>query len=153
MIVSAKMERLPRASGLVAWVRSIAAKLVRKAEFQDINGKEFQQIARDLNLSVSELYAVTTGRNLACDLLSKRLVTSGLSLHEVRHRHPAILRDLQRTCANCDSTGRCARELSRPDSKQDRSDYCPNTHALQALEQEQREASLQATLPLGPCCC
>jgi hypothetical protein len=153
MIVSKDMERAPRTDTLVGWVRSIASRFVGRNELQGLDDKEFEQIARDLNLSVCELHALSTKGDLSGDLLSKRLAEFGLSADKLKARHPEVLRDLQRVCGNCTSTKRCADEFKQAVSTAKRSDYCPNTQTLQALENENLQSGAQPSLPVGPCCC
>jgi hypothetical protein len=121
---------------LLGWIKSVACKFGTTKELQDIDRGEFEQIARDLNLSTSELYVLSSKAGLTGDLLKRRLVEFKLSTELVRKRHPEVLRDLQRVCGNCTSTRRCASEFEQTIGQGERSDYCPNTQTLRALESE-----------------
>jgi hypothetical protein len=149
MIVSKSVERAPR---MIRWVKAIASKFVGTSE-PCLDDKEFEQIARDLNLSVSELHALSRKDDSSTDLLNQRLAECGLSADGLRDRYPEVLRDLQRVCGNCTLTRRCANEFKQGASQASRDDYCPNTHTLQALKHENLETSGQELAPIGPCCC
>lgn len=152
MIASNDVERAPRTSALIGWMKGLASKFVGSSELS-LDDKEFEQIARDLNLSVFELHALSRKDDSSADLLNERLAECGLSPNELRDRHPEVLRDLQRVCGNCTSTRRCANEFKQGASQANRNDYCPNTHTLQALKNETMETSGQESAPIGPCCC
>jgi hypothetical protein len=132
-------------------MKGIAVKFVGSGELS-LDAKEFEQIARDLNLSVSELHALSRTDDSSADRLNQRLAECGLSANELRNRHPEVLRDLQRVCGNCTSTRRCANEFEQGASQANRNDYCPNTHTLQALKKEILQTSRQETAPIAPCC-
>jgi hypothetical protein len=121
---------------LFGWIKAVASRLAPRNELQGIDREEFEQIARDLNLSTSELYVLSSKAGLTGELLKRRLAEFKLSPELVRKRHPEVLRDLQRVCGNCSSTRRCASEFEQAIGQGERSDYCPNTQTLRALENE-----------------
>jgi hypothetical protein len=153
MSISGHAGEAPRTNVFMGWLRSIAAKFARSNGMEGLDRKEFEQVARDLNLSTAELDALSRKSNSFSDLLGKRLAEFGLSEDQVRSSHPEVLRDLQRVCGNCVSTSQCASEFKQPKSAANQSDYCPNTQTLQALEKEDLQTRAQAALPIGPCCC
>jgi hypothetical protein len=121
---------------LLGWIKAVASKFRTPKDLQGIDRDEFEQIARDLNLSTSEVYVLSSKAGLTGDLLKPRLAEFKLSPELVREHHPEVLRDLQRVCGNCTSTRRCASEFERATGQGERSDYCPNTQTLRALESE-----------------
>ena len=145
------MPNLSRRRGLADWVRAVASRFVNDGEMQGLDRTEFAQIARDLNLSPPELYAISTGGNLSAGLLNKRMAEFGLSPEVVKKQHPEVSRDLERVCGMCSSKKRCASEFEQRGSDPGRSDYCPNMQTLRALE---RESMIEErALPVGPACC
>jgi hypothetical protein len=120
----------------LGWIKAVASKFGTPNELQGIDRDEFEQIARDLNLSTSGLYVLSSKAGLTGDLLKRRLAEFKLSAELVREHHPEVLRDLQRVCGNCTSTRRCASEFEQAIRQGERSDYCPNTQTLRALESE-----------------
>ena len=144
---------LPQGRGLIGWVRALTARLGSKGDLREIDRAEFDQIARDLNLSAPDLYAISTRNDMTVDLLDKRMADFGLSAEAMKRRHPEVLRDLQRVCGLCSLSKRCRREFAQHTSDAARSSYCPNTPTLQALEQENLTAKTLAALRIGPSCC
>jgi hypothetical protein len=124
---------------------------VNDGELQGLDRTEFAQIARDLNLSPPELYAISVGGNQSAALLNKRMAEFGLSPAVVKKQHPEVSRDLERVCGMCSSKKRCASEFEQRGSDPSKSDYCPNTQTLQALEGESMIE--ERALPIGPACC
>lgn len=94
-------------------------------------GSETADIARDCNVSVSELAQLSGLRSDSAALLDKRLDLLGLSSAAQRDR--AVMRDLQRTCSSCCLKARCTRDLESEQGVAAVADYCPNEHTLQAL--------------------
>jgi hypothetical protein len=72
-MISADMGRLPRASVVGGLLRAVASKFKRPAKLKNTNRAEFEQIARDLDLSPPQLYGLLTGRALSADAVEKRL--------------------------------------------------------------------------------
>ena len=66
-MLSADIARLPRARGLVVWMGAVAAKFSLPAKLKSTNRAEFEQIARDLDLSPPQLYRLLTGRTLSAE--------------------------------------------------------------------------------------
>ena len=153
MTVPKSVESAPTDGFLYGWVRAIASRFAGSGELQNLGSKEFDQIARDLNLSSSELFALSARNDLSGELLRKRIAECGLSTDQLKTRQPEVLRDLERVCGHCTSTKRCAAEFRRGSASPDWSSYCPNTPTLQALMDEDRQSRLQASLLMGPSCC
>ena len=68
---SADSARSPRRGRIVGWVRNVVAR-VRGNRLQQIDRAEFEQVARDLDLSDSELYGLLTGRRVSSELLEQK---------------------------------------------------------------------------------
>ena len=123
---------LPLLSGFVAWTRSLSSRFKRSRELRSLDPQELRSIARDLGVTVPELFRLSSqGADIEW-LLEKRLAEMGLSESLMRARHPKVLRDLNRVCGNCASAQRCASDFAQ--NKSGRSTYCPNTQTLEALQ-------------------
>ncbi|WMT73396.1 hypothetical protein [Bradyrhizobium sp. Ash2021] len=144
---------MPRAGGLIGRLKAAVSRFAYANELRGINRAEFEEIARDLNLSPPELYLLSSRGYLSGELLEKRLKEFGLSPELVKRQHPEVLRDLQRVCGLCSETKRCAREFEHPAAHSDRLDYCPNAQTLKALDREHLAEETQASLLIGPSCC
>lgn len=145
--------RAPHRQTLIGWLKATISRAVNGNELRDIGRAELNQIARDLNLSPLELHKLSIGHGPSPALLEKRLAEFGLAPERVKRLHPEVLRDLQRVCAMCASTNRCAREFAGQEPASPRSEYCPNTQTLEALERENVLSNAQQPLPIGPSCC
>jgi hypothetical protein len=119
--------------------------LGQSAQFYHTDPQVMGEIARDINLSVSELYALAAnGEDQHGGLLDKRLNSIGLRSDELAKSHPEVLRDLQRVCGRCTSSVTCANDFARADDLAGISKYCPNEQTLQAILQE--EVTRRATV-------
>ena len=145
--------KLPQGSALVRWVKAVVSKFAHDDGLQGLDRTEFAQIANDLNISPSDLYAISTGGNMPAGLLKKRMAMFGLSPEVLQKQHPDVLRDLERVCATCSSTKRCSREFAQSEPDANFSSFCPNTESLEALEHERLTIEKRALLPIGPACC
>src|ERR1700682_435100 len=80
----------------------------RLVEFDNFDSAEMQRIAQDLGISVSELRVLASRDRNAADLLRRRLDSLNLDAATIE---PAVMRDLQRCCSNCDNKTLCKHEL------------------------------------------
>lgn len=95
---------------------------------------DIERIARDLQMSPAELHAVVQRGPNAADQLLKRMAALDLDPGEVSRLAPETFRDLQRTCALCESKRRCSRDIARDPAKPAWKDYCPNAATLIELD-------------------
>jgi hypothetical protein len=119
--------------------------LGRSARSYHTDPQVIGEIARDINLSVSELYSLAAkeaGR--PGGLLDKRLSSIGLRSEKLAKSHPEVLRDLQRVCGRCTSSVTCANDFARADGSAGIPPYCPNEQTLQAILQEEGNAAATA---------
>jgi hypothetical protein len=72
---SSQTGKLLRVSALVGWAKSVAARFSRANELRGMTRAEFEQIARDLNMSPQELCGLLTGRRVSADALDECLAT------------------------------------------------------------------------------
>ena len=87
-IISGEMGRLPRVSALGGWVRAIISRFGRPTELQGMKRAEFEQIARDLDLSPPELYRLLGRRVVSSDRPEKRFSETEFSSEFVRAPQP-----------------------------------------------------------------
>jgi AraC-like DNA-binding protein len=116
------------------WIRNVLAKHADETALQDCGERE--RIASDLNLSTSELQTLCARDGGAAKLLQKRMSQLHLDKDEIKRAHPAVVRDVERVCALCDSEATCARDFKRSTDPKGWSEYCPNASTLQELQQE-----------------
>ncbi|MCC8978362.1 hypothetical protein [Bradyrhizobium acaciae] len=105
--------------------------LSRWREFDLMTDREVDEIARELNLSTSDLRMLAREQG-SPELLRKRLEHAGLSEQQLASSHCDVLRDLQRVCGLCHEKPRCAADLAR-ERRASPAKYCPNEMTLTAL--------------------
>lgn len=106
--------------------------LIRWNEFQRLDSREMEAIARELNLSKAELCALAFQPLGTLRSLSMRLSHAGLSEDQLAVTQGDILRDMRRVCSQCQSKARCARDLKH-EKRVSPAEYCPNEQTLRAL--------------------
>lgn len=99
-------------------------------EFDNFDSAEMQRITQDLGISVSELRVLVSRDRNAADLLRRRLDSLNLDAATIE---PAVMRDLQRCCSNCDNKTLCEHELEDQPKVASWPKYCPNEQTIGAL--------------------
>jgi hypothetical protein len=121
------------------WIRNTLAKHADEVALHD--SAEQARIASDLNLSVSELQTLCARDGRTTKQLQKRMSQFHLDKDEIKRVHPAVVRDLEKVCALCESDAKCSRDFNRGNDRAVVSEYCPNTPTLLELQQEQSSRS------------
>lgn len=116
-----------------AWLRNVFA--VRALPHELEEGGEMARIAHDLGLSETELKILAKQGPQSPHLLYDRMRELGLDRQDLAAAGPAVTRDLEHTCAMCQSQRRCAKDLARHDADAGRA-YCGNDTTLQALKDD-----------------
>jgi hypothetical protein len=106
--------------------------IARWNEMRRLDASEVEAIARDLNLSASELSALELSAPTSLEPLNLRLANAGMNESELAATDCGVLRDLQRVCSQCAAKARCAVDLERG-RRASPSKYCPNEQTLGAL--------------------
>jgi hypothetical protein len=115
-------------------VRAVRRARRRSALLREIGSLETWErnaLLRDLRLSEAELSGLSRGNLDRSDLLPRLMRTLSLGRLDAH-----VLRDLRRVCAQCQSAGRCAKEVDRGSAAVSFSEFCPNAHTLRALQAE-----------------
>ena len=134
------MEAKPRSHPLIELLRQLTevgkAFWARSAAIHELAAHdplEVARIAQDLRISVADLHLLARKDKTAADLLYRRLETLRLDPIGV---DPALMRDLQRCCSNCESKRLCAHELEDKPKDASWPNYCPNEDTIAALEKD-----------------
>ena len=96
---------------------------------------ELGRIAQDLGIATDELRALASRDKTAADLLRRRLETLRVDPTSI---DPALIRDLQRCCSNCDSKSLCAHELEDKPIGATWPQYCPNEETIAVLTRKSK---------------
>jgi Family of unknown function (DUF6455) len=132
-----RTDRVSPRSNIVQFVADVWKKWherrARLVEFDNFDGAEMQRIGRDLGISISELRDLVGRDRNAADLLRRRLHSLNLDPGTIE---PAVMRDLQRCCSNCDNKTLCEHELEDQPKLANWPKYCPNEQTIDALVAE-----------------
>ena len=109
----------------------------RLVEFDHADSSEMTRVASDLGTSVKELRSLVGRGAKAADLLARRMHSLNVDPSRVE---PAVLRDLQRCCANCSSKTLCAHELEDRPKEARWPKYCPNELTIGALRADNQRS-------------
>jgi hypothetical protein len=108
-----------------AWRKTAALNELARCDRSELAG-----IAQDLGFSAADLCLLATRDKRAADLLYRRLESLRLDPTGI---NPAVMRDLQRCCSNCNSKQLCVHELEDKPVAASWPSYCPNEHTLSAI--------------------
>jgi hypothetical protein len=117
-------------SFLTEAVKAFWRKIAAVDELAGCDALEVARVAQDLGVSAADLRALASRDKTAADLLTRRLETLRLDPTSV---DPALMRDLQRCCSNCDSKQLCAHELEDKPRAASWPKYCPNEETIAAI--------------------
>lgn len=118
---------------LADWVRRSDDACAADREFAQLPPQELSVIAQDMGVSVHDLRAIAaSGRDGSAQLL-KRMGILRLDPAAIAYRHPAVMQDLERVCALCDSRRHCRSDLRRDPTDPVWESYCPNADTLRGL--------------------
>ena len=115
---------------LVEIAKSFWTRTATTNELAACGAAEVERIAHDLGISAADLYSLASRDKTAADLLNRRLASLQLDPTSV---DPAVMRDLQRCCSNCDSKQLCAHELEDKPKAASWPKYCPNEETIAYL--------------------
>ncbi len=129
--------RAPSRLGLVQLFAEIWKNWLRRRarlfEFDRADPAELQRIARDLNVSTSELRELVGHNENSADLLRRRLQNLDVNPAAIE---PAVMHDLQRSCSQCGLKVLCEHELEDRPIAASWPRYCPNEQTIDALVAE-----------------
>jgi Family of unknown function (DUF6455) len=131
------MQTEPRSNVLVElihpFVEAVKGLWQKRAVFNELAACDVWEVTRigqDLGISAADLRLLATRDKGAADLLNRRLEMLRLDPTSV---DPALMRDLQRCCSNCDNKQLCAHELEDKPKAASWPKYCPNEHTIAAI--------------------
>jgi hypothetical protein len=111
-------------------------------ELSYCDASELARVAQDLGITADDLRLLASRDKTAADLLRRRLETLRI---DPRVIDPALMRDLQRCCSNCESKPLCAHELEDNPIGATWPQYCPNEETIAVLSQPSQNTSNSPT--------
>jgi hypothetical protein len=102
-------------------------------ELDGLGSDGLRELAGDVALQQADLYNLVSRSPADGALLPRLLASIGLDGDRVSRLQPAVMRDMARICAGCDSARRCRRELDREEAELSYRAYCPNAETIEAL--------------------
>lgn len=106
----------------------------RRAEVFRLETSELTRIAGEAGVSVGELYNLARRNPDTRNRLPRRAQAIGLDVEAVARKQRAVLRDMQRLCAQCRHQARCERDLAFASDSAVWESYCPNVLTLRSLQ-------------------
>ena len=124
---------LPTVRQLFDSARSRRRRHAAMRELAALPPGEAEQILRDIDLSMSDMWALTRANCGPGVLLPSRLTSVGLNPASLERLHPQTFHDLQISCVRCASWRRCARDLAAGAPQTSTPAYCLNKQLIDNL--------------------
>ena len=102
-------------------------------EFMNCSAEDVAGMARELNITPTELAALAQKGPNAANLLQKLLIALGVDPNGLANDDPLVMRDLQRLCITCGYKRQCEFDLANGQLVDNFREYCPNAFTLDAL--------------------
>jgi len=118
---------------LRGWLRRVLRNQKSVAELAACPPSELDRLAQDVGLSPTDLRSLSCSHPGPSDLMPRRLQQLGLDPAYVKFARTATYRDLERVCATCKASRRCARDLANGDAQAGMRGYCLNAPTIDAL--------------------
>jgi hypothetical protein len=97
-------------------------------------GEDGARILQELRLNGGNIRRLMAASEDDALLLGRMMAALGIDAEEVARELPAVMRDLERVCAACDSKDQCRHDLDSGDAPSTWTSYCPNKPTLSAVQ-------------------
>lgn len=102
-------------------------------EIGRLDPQAYSSVASDLRVTPAELHELVRQGPHSADELPRLLHTLGIEEADLARSEPAVLRDMERVCAQCGSKSRCTNDIERGVAARTYGDYCPNTVTIESI--------------------
>jgi uncharacterized protein YjiS (DUF1127 family) len=102
-------------------------------ELDAFSPAERRHLAEDVGLSGTDLRQFNCTHDGPTEFMPVRLRELGIDPASIKHARTATYRDLERVCATCKSSRRCARDLAGGDVQAGMGSYCLNAPTIDSL--------------------
>jgi hypothetical protein len=138
---ASKRGAAPDDSGLLARVFSwIVTHHVREGEPVALSHGDLRSLSADLGVTPDALLAAFPDDGDERALMDQMIRAHGLTPAVIHAMPAALLRDLETTCAQCGSKGRCRRDLKAGTAAANSAAYCGNAEAFEAIASAHRHS-------------
>lgn len=121
--------------GVKHWAAATQAHRALRDEFEALDRAGYlDEVLHDANLSRSDLETLINADPQSPDRLERMLSKLGLA-DRLHSDWPAVLRDVQRVCGVCQTTGECEHWL-RGEREGGIEEFCPNAETFESLRQK-----------------
>ena len=107
------------------------ASSILPSELDALDPEQLRDLARDVGVSVDDLYRLEVQAPGSAELLSVRLAREGIEPAVLQARWPSVWKDLQRVCALCNHKEVCRHELAEQTAGTGWQQYCPNADTIE----------------------
>ncbi|MET4261772.1 hypothetical protein ABIC09_006743 [Bradyrhizobium sp. S3.12.5] len=102
-------------------------------ELRQLDSGTLDKIARDLRVAPADLDTLVHQGTHAADELSSLLKVLGIDEADVSRSKPAVMRDMERVCSQCERKVQCNNDIEIGVETRDLEGYCLNAATMQAL--------------------
>lgn len=102
------------------------------SELDTLDRAQVQALARDVGVSVDDLYRLEARAPGSAALLPVRLAREGIAPTVLQAKWPTVWKDLQRVCSLCDSKEICRHDLAADAAGVGWQQYCPNADTIES---------------------
>jgi len=103
---------------------------MRDKQLASMTSADLRTLGRDIGMTEAELREVSGDHSA---LMEKMMRARGLDPASTRREFAGAVREMEKTCARCQDSGRCFRELEAGTSAARYHVFCPNARAMDDL--------------------
>ena len=126
--------RMPKSARAISCLSRLRQWWRHRSELDTMDKCELERIAGDYGMTGSELRQLAAHGPHAAVQLRERMRLLGITTGDVERVGRGLMRDLERTCAQCNQKGTCKKDLATHPHDSSWGGYCPNAVALTAVK-------------------
>lgn len=107
--------------------------LASRSEIGAMDRETVRELAHDIGVTPADLYRLDRNGSSDISLLNERLYEEGVNSATLQAKWPSVWKDLERTCALCESKDECQQDLAVDPDAQEWHRYCPNSGTIETL--------------------
>lgn len=111
----------------------IKARVQRDAELAMLSTADMHAIASDIGISDWDFRTLAPKIADHSELMDRMMLARGIDPKVVRSAFSALVRDMERACALCETPSLCRRRLMNGTAAETAHEFCPNADAMDQL--------------------